>query len=288
MNVLELMSKELKMKSWTTEEKARYIFLRSCELFTYDNRYLYGDYELQQKIRNRKINLEWVENFEVICSSHMIEVIVTLFQELLNLSCIISNSNHTYFKFFLGTKEIYVDSTSSYDLERVKMNLTTKKFFPNEYKNSMKYNQKLKKIDQKIGYIHSNYEDDYLKKQANWIQKYENDSKNDIDFLQFKMRMVLEQIKRYPKLLGISDYDHCLYQLMKGLQIPYKKQEFYLDMDENHWNFITVYKIEALQHQFYYILEQEDGRCQFFKSNEEEVQFYARSLKYANESDFTK
>ena len=47
MNVLELMSKELKTKSWTTEEKARYIFLRSCELFTYDNRYLYGDYELE-------------------------------------------------------------------------------------------------------------------------------------------------------------------------------------------------------------------------------------------------
>lgn len=38
MNILQLLSQELNNKNWSLEEKARYLYLRSCDLFVYDPR----------------------------------------------------------------------------------------------------------------------------------------------------------------------------------------------------------------------------------------------------------
>jgi len=39
MNIIELLSNEIAAKNWSKEEKARYLYIRCCQLFTYDPRY---------------------------------------------------------------------------------------------------------------------------------------------------------------------------------------------------------------------------------------------------------
>lgn len=63
MNILDMLSNEITNKRWTTEEKARYLYLRSCELFTYDPRYricsvLEDKKDLSQHILTRPIDIQ--------------------------------------------------------------------------------------------------------------------------------------------------------------------------------------------------------------------------------------
>ena len=69
MNVLELLDKELKGKDWSEETKSRYLYIRSGQLFSYDQRFFYANNFLKKEILERQINLENVTNFRVVCTS---------------------------------------------------------------------------------------------------------------------------------------------------------------------------------------------------------------------------
>ena len=79
MNILELLGKEINGKNWNLEEKARYLYLRSCDLFVYDPRVKFcklieNGKELFNQIQNQVIDLEHVEDKWCICSSHTVYV----------------------------------------------------------------------------------------------------------------------------------------------------------------------------------------------------------------------
>lgn len=88
MNILTLLDYELKDKNWTFDEKNRYLYLRSCELFSYDPRYFFCDlFEdgkiIQEEILNRKINLEELETNWIVCTSYS-KVVQELIRALFN------------------------------------------------------------------------------------------------------------------------------------------------------------------------------------------------------------
>lgn len=82
MNVLATLDKELKDKNWGKGTKSRYLYLRCCELFSFDSRYNYYIYldsfedEILQKLklRDRKINLEDVTDFRILCTNYTKEL----------------------------------------------------------------------------------------------------------------------------------------------------------------------------------------------------------------------
>ena len=73
--------------------KKRIIYIRSCQLFSYDERYdfcnLFDDEkQLKNKIINRTIDLEDVHDFRVICTSHSDEALSKLLKELVGIDCL--------------------------------------------------------------------------------------------------------------------------------------------------------------------------------------------------------
>ena len=67
-NILDLLNKELEYKNWSLEEKARYLYIRSCELFTYDERYDFIVSNIYNKMKKEELeNLEIdLENLDVL------------------------------------------------------------------------------------------------------------------------------------------------------------------------------------------------------------------------------
>lgn len=77
MDVLQLLDDELKTKrNWDLKDKERYLYIRSCQLFSWDVRYrLFSKLSLKdrnkiEKIVLRKIDLRNVEDFRVVCTNY--------------------------------------------------------------------------------------------------------------------------------------------------------------------------------------------------------------------------
>ncbi|MBR2603641.1 MAG: hypothetical protein IKE10_01255 [Bacilli bacterium] len=101
MDLINTLDNELKEKHLSDLEKMRYIYLRFCELFHFDSKWsaadIIEDKKLEDSIFYRKIDLENIDDFSIICRSGAYEVISPLIRELTNLHTnIISLGNHFY------------------------------------------------------------------------------------------------------------------------------------------------------------------------------------------------
>ena len=74
MNLLEKLNSELKDKHYNDLEKMRYIYLRTCELFSYDETYYtslaLNNEKLHQEIRNSYFDITNIDKFKVICYTY--------------------------------------------------------------------------------------------------------------------------------------------------------------------------------------------------------------------------
>ena len=156
MNVIQLLDKELINKKWSTEQKARYLYLRSCQIFSYDPRYKFCDLltngnELKREIQNYQFDLENVTNFEITCRSYIKSVYPRLLKELLNIKEVKERgTGHKWCEFNDGKRELKADATSNSDLTRVKMGLSTYGYctLTKDYN----FSTQLREIDKSIGY----------------------------------------------------------------------------------------------------------------------------------------
>lgn len=165
MDVLAKLDEELEArKDYTLEQKKRYIYLRTCQLFSYDSRYHYCTYELlgkkaeqiKEEIINYKINLENVSNFNVVCKNYSEDIYSVALKKLLDVdSEIAKGRGHFYVELKENNQTIKADATLG-DLTRAKMRLMTHGYKVYGDKN---YKKRLKEIDQKINYIDKHYDD---------------------------------------------------------------------------------------------------------------------------------
>lgn len=166
MDVLAKLDEELKSrKDYTLEQKRRYLYLRTCQLFSYDSRYHYCTYDLlgekADKIKNEiiqnKINLKDVTDFRVVCKNYSEDVYSVALKELLDTESEIISGGHYYVEFEENGKTIKADATLG-DLTRAKMKLMTRGYKAYE---DNEYRKKLREIDRKINYIDKNYDDSF-------------------------------------------------------------------------------------------------------------------------------
>lgn len=162
MNVLEMLDKELqKRQDYTLDLKKRYLYLRTCQMFSYDSRYHFCTYEflkekaetLQAEILNKKINPEDVTDFKVVCKPYSKYIYSTALKELLNVDNEVVGDGHCWVEF--DNRQMKADATTG-DLSRAKFKLPTYGYKPIVKDES--YKEKLKEIDQGINYIDSNYD----------------------------------------------------------------------------------------------------------------------------------
>ncbi|MDE5539346.1 MAG: hypothetical protein K2J20_02545, partial [Bacilli bacterium] len=161
MNVLEVLYKELKEKSHLSlDAKKRFLYLRACQLFTYDTRYHYvnllGDEgkRLRAEILGRRIDLENVDDFRVCCSSFSIAYQEVL-KKLLNVDSSVIGDGHRWVELKSDNQIIKADGTLG-DLTRAKFEIRTRGYGP--YKRDEGFQEILEWRDFEINYINPFYE----------------------------------------------------------------------------------------------------------------------------------
>lgn len=132
MDLLTKLDDELKDKHLTDFEKVRYIYLRTCELFSFDSRYnftsLYFDDQLYLDIINRTIDLNNIDNFLVVCHTYSKEVLIKLIRELTNANVALRTGKHSYVEYRDDTDSIWVLDATFGDFPRAKMGIKTTGF----------------------------------------------------------------------------------------------------------------------------------------------------------------
>ena len=161
MDVLNTLNKEIDRSDWKLKDKVRHLYIRSCELFSYDPRYKFiplFDYwsQLEHILREKQIDLTNVKDNLVVCKSHAQLVYSKLLKELLNISSENVLGNHVYTVFNDGVYHLKAAATEKSDIARVKMGLYTCGYHP--LTQTRNYNQYLQEIDKKIHYIDQKYE----------------------------------------------------------------------------------------------------------------------------------
>ena len=61
------LKKEIK-DTWSPEEKSRYIYLKLCEMYTYNLRFSYASSQYKQELINCNTNIDAYKSKEVICT----------------------------------------------------------------------------------------------------------------------------------------------------------------------------------------------------------------------------
>lgn len=296
MNVLKMLNEELK-NEWELEEKIRYLYIRSCELFSYDPRYkfmgLFPNWrEIESSIRYREIDLENVQDNLVICSSHAREVYSKLLREILNIKPVPRGNGHSWVEFRDGKRNMMADATKTSDLGRVKMKLFTYGYHPE--KREFGYNDKLKEIDIKIGYIDSQYENDSLQKQKIDIEQQfnidENYNINLDEFIIYNLYKIKEIFEKYDNFSCFSDAEFCVSYLIRiFLEKCIRLNKDILNLiplfqidDNGKWTLKNIYAIKLENDTIYFILEQNDKEFNFYEIPEIEAINYTKNFKSCN------
>lgn len=286
MNVLALLETELKGKNWSLEEQIRYVYLRSCQLFSYDKRYdfcfLFDDgFQRQQQILNQKIDLEKVEDFHIVCSSWSREVFKMLLLELFQMNSKIIGEAHQYVLFSLNNKKIRADACLTFDLTRAKMGLRTIAYYPKSQ--LTEYEDELMEQDRKIEYIKNTYKKDWILKQKDQILEQSKECSESE-----RKRYMLEEIKTmYQQIAAkksIKDAEFGLEYLLYNILGEAEEKKIvraYLCQDSNFsdWIYVNIYRVFMPDGIKYYKLEKQEKNYVLEEIKEEDAKEYVRSLK---------
>ena len=131
MDVLSLIDRELRDKHLNDFEKVRYIYLRTCELFYFDTRYHFKEYISKRKISkivNKKIDLEGVDDFRIICHTYSEHVLKKLINEFTNMDVKLRPGGHSYLVLKDNEGRTWNLDATLGDLSRVKIGTKTTGF----------------------------------------------------------------------------------------------------------------------------------------------------------------
>ena len=138
MNLLYKLNEEIQSRHLSIDEKIRYIYLRLCEIFSFDTKWYYAnylnDYNTYRKIKNKYFNVKNIDEFEVVCHTIVPYIMEPLYRELVLVDLeIYESDSHTYASTIFQGKDYKLDLTGQSDLAYVKMGLMTKGFKPLMY-----------------------------------------------------------------------------------------------------------------------------------------------------------
>lgn len=158
MNLIEQLDDELSQLHLNDFEKTRYIYLRCCEIFSFDSRWFYTDLfddtDTHNKILTKKFDIENIDDYLVICHSFSEYILKPLIEKLTNLKCeIIRDDIHSSILMNCDNQYWKLDATMG-DLARVKLDLPTKGFTSGVFEKDILIDE----IDMNLGFCSKNEE----------------------------------------------------------------------------------------------------------------------------------
>lgn len=228
MDLQAIIYNSLKDKDYDNFTKIRWIYLYFCQLFSYDMRYIYARPSMKEELYFKKVSLDKVEDFEIICYT-----LALLLKEALNLfgfeSEIVKETDklisHVYVVVSCDNYLIKLDPTKRHDVTRVKMNINTKDFslesadpsFNDKLNNSDKLLEK--EFDLQSGHIKEKV--NKRLDEINMLSVEQGLSKPEIFFK--NLEAMYEMINEAKNLKRYDDVDFYYSYLMKAFEInPYK------------------------------------------------------------------
>lgn len=228
MDLQAIIYNSLKDKDYDNFTKIRWIYLYFCQLFSYDMRYIYARPSMKEELYFKKVSLDKVEDFEIICYT-----LALLLKEALNLfgfeSEIVKEIDklisHVYVVVSCDNYLIKLDPTKRHDVTRVKMNINTKDFslesadpsFNDKLNNSDKLLEK--EFDLQSGHIKEKV--NKRLDEINMLSIEQGLSKPEIFFK--NLEAMYEMINEAKNLKRYDDVDFYYSYLMKAFEInPYK------------------------------------------------------------------
>lgn len=258
MNLIGQLSDELDGRHLTDLEKARYIYLRCCEIFSFDSRWFYtclfDDTELHNKILRKKFNIENISDELVICHSFSKYILKPLIDELTNLdSMIIKGDAHSYLYMNNDGQGWKLDATMG-DLARVKLDLPTRGFTSGMIEQDLE----LDDIDMDLGFFSKNQE--YYERLAA--------GNSFTDCIENIGHILKESKAKYHYSDAIF-----LYDMLDGMY----SEDTYTHVDKDY-NFHRL--IDVCDEYSFFDLTKRDGEYSIKKIRSDEYKRLSKNLKY--------
>lgn len=292
MNLLAALDKQLaEHPNFTLEQKCRFLYIRVCQLFSYDRRYsFYTEREIQRgkaEAERYNYNLEDISDHRLIDISYA-RIMEILMRELLNVRAKIYSrkSGSNYIEFYDGSELVRADALNMYynDIAHVKMKIGTLGYSSIEYNKDF-YN-KLKENDQIIKYIKTDYMDNIIinhglelyNKRINETEQRKLTSISDN--LLFTRLEVIGSLFHLFRLHDFEDADACINYLLRHLlganygditTIP-----LYSDKNKLYWDFVNLYymNIDSDKDKIYFALDKDKDGFDFKQITKEDVKNY--------------
>ena len=276
MNVIGTLEKELKDHIWTPDEIARYLYIRSGELFSYDPRYYYADDDLETEIFERKIDLENVTDFRVVCASWSSQVYVPLLTELAKIPAkVVRYGSHC----LVETPKIIGDACIKNDLARIKMRLKTEGY------TNLSYEQiDLVDTDRRIQYIENYYATNKINAIAQTLRSEFMRINNIVDsqrinpstLFAYKIAKLKKLLATFPLVTRYNDITFMINYLVRKLftideRTRVRESELY-DKRYEDWHFAKIFYFTLPNGcVIHYILSKKNGLYTFEQADYQDI-----------------
>lgn len=167
MDLVTEITDSFKNKKLTKEEKIRSIYLQTAAKFSFDPRFglaINGNKELLEFFQKDKIRVRSVNKTDITCITYCESILGPLIEHLVNVPVryIGEGIGHRVIDVPFDGDMVTLDATEC-DLTRVKLKMSTTGFVPYETSNMDSFNERIKEIDKKLGYIKDDYADTLFK-----------------------------------------------------------------------------------------------------------------------------
>lgn len=292
MNIKKIILDELKDKNWPKLIVARYIYIRTCELLTFNLLYNFGDSDIRERITNRSFDINNLESNKVTCRDWSY-IYHDLLKEVDIDSRIEEMNKHMYVIVNIDDIQILADPTSKYysDMVRAKYGDHTIGFIGY---NAELTEPALRIVDEVIGYKKGIYTSEVIMMLKEELKNPDllketlgiTDNTSFYERLKIKFEFICSIINNLDtenrEYVDIVNYLCYLMRNLLGVGecISVSEMVYYLENEENlDIEAVSIYEIQEYDKSCYYLLSRKEGLFKIEQIEEKEIEFYKKEYK---------
>ena len=281
MNIIEELDLAFKKTEMDDFTKIRYIYLYVCKKFSYDIRFLFALPNLKKEIYDKKVDIENVQDFEIVCYSFA-KVIRDILEHYGYQCKLIKEDNrsdtpHAYVIVKLGPRVLRLDPVTKHDSSRVKINIPTYDFVP--MVDDPTFSDDLEEADELMKKLNFYKSDEESMKFNNWLSSLSSYGSGPNPMLRYLniFNAIVSTMNLNKSLTKYDDVDYFFsYALRKSkindFRTIVRTATFFNNDDPTMMDMITLIIFEYdPKMPLFYIIEPKDGSFHVRQIDSEEM-----------------